>query len=335
MTAGSFSPASAIDFGRIGFGGAPIGGFRFDLTDDEGIAVVRAAAGAGVRYFDTSPYYGYGRSELLMGTALRGVPRDSFVISTKVGRVMAPLRPGETVEKWRPGGLPFKARFDYSRDGALRSLEQSHLRLGLATIDIALIHDCDVFTHGDPEPCYREALAGAWPALAELKRSGIIRATGVGLNEVEASMRFLRDTDIDLIMLAGRYTLLDQSGLDELLPLAQSKGVGILLAAPFNSGILATGSSHPASYDYAAAAPEIVERVRRIEAVCARHGVALQAAAVQFPLAHPAMRAVVPGATRPAEVQQNVAWMNTPIPADFWQELRSLRLLHPAAPVPA
>ena len=335
MTAGSSSPASAIDFGRIGFGGAPIGGFRFDLTDDEGIAVVRAAAGAGVRYFDTSPYYGYGRSELLMGTALRGVPRGSFVISTKVGRVMAPLRPGETVDKWRPGGLPFKARFDYSRDGALRSLEQSHLRLGLATIDIALIHDCDVFTHGDPEPYYREALAGAWPALAELKRSGIVRATGVGLNEVEASMRFLRDTDIDLIMLAGRYTLLDQSGLDELLPLAQSKGVGILLAAPFNSGILAAGSSHPASYDYAAAAPEIVERVRRIEAVCARHGVALQAAALQFPLAHPAMRAVVPGATRPAEVRQNVAWMNAPIPADFWQELRSLRLLHPAAPVPA
>ena len=331
MTAGT----PAIDFGRIGFGGAPIGGFRFALTDEEATGVARAAADAGVRYFDTSPYYGYGRSELVMGAALRGVPRESFVISTKVGRVMAPMRPGETVEKWRPGGLPFKARFDYSRDGALRSLEQSHLRLGLATIDIALIHDCDVFTHGDPEPFYREALAGAWPALAELKRQGVIRATGVGLNEVEASLRFLRDTDIDLIMLAGRYTLLDQSGLDELLPLAQAKGVGILLAAPFNSGILATGSSHPASYDYAAAKPEIVERVRRIEAVCARHGVALQAAALQFPLAHPALRAVVPGATKPAEVRQNVAWMNAPIPAAFWQELRSERLIRADAPVPA
>ncbi len=334
MTAGPPS-ASAIDFGRIGFGGAPIGGFRFALTDEEATGVARAAADAGVRYFDTSPYYGYGRSELVMGAALRGVPRESFVISTKVGRVMAPLRPGETVEKWRPGGLPFKARFDYSRDGALRSLEQSHLRLGLATIDIALIHDCDVFTHGDPEPFYREALAGAWPALAELKRQGVIRATGVGLNEVEASLRFLRDTDIDLIMLAGRYTLLDQGGLDELLPLAQAKGVGILLAAPFNSGILATGSGHPASYDYATARPEIVERVRRIEAVCARHGVALQAAALQFPLAHPAMRAVVPGATKPAEVRQNVAWMNAPIPAAFWQELRSESLIRPEAPVPA
>lgn len=325
----------AIDFGRIGFGGAPIGGFRFKLSDDEGTAVVGAAAEAGVRYFDTSPYYGYGRSELLMGAALRSLPRESFVISTKVGRVMAPLRPGEVVEKWRPGGLPFKARFDYTRDGALRSLEQSHLRLGLATIDIALIHDCDVFTHGDPEPCYREALAGAWPALAELKKSGVIRATGVGLNEVEASLRFLRDTDIDLIMLAGRYTLLDQGGLDELLPLAEAKGVGILLAAPFNSGILATGSGKPASYDYATAKPEVVERVRRIEAVCSRHGVALQAAALQFPLAHPAMRAVVPGATKPAEVRQNVAWMKAPIPADFWQELRSQGLIRPDAPVPA
>lgn len=323
-----------LDFGRIGFGGAPIGGFRFALSDDEGIAVARAAAEAGVRYFDTSPYYGYGRSELLFGAALRSVPRDSFLLSTKVGRVMAPIWPGESVEGWRRGGLPFRATFDYSRDGALRSLEQSHLRLGLATIDIALIHDCDVFTHGDPEPSYRQALAGAWPALAELKRQGVIRATGVGLNEVEASLRFLRDTDIDLIMLAGRYTLLDQSGLDELLPLAQAKGVGILLAAPFNSGILATGSGSPASYDYATAKPDIVERVRQIEAVCARHGVALQAAALQFPLAHPAMRAVVPGATRPAEVRQNVAWMNAPIPAGFWQELRGLRLIRPDAPVP-
>lgn len=323
-----------LDFGRIGFGGAPIGGFRFALSDDEGAAVVRAAAEAGVRYFDTSPYYGYGRSELLFGAGLRSVPRDSFLLSTKVGRVMAPIRPGESVEGWRRGGLPFRATFDYSRDGTLRSLEQSHLRLGLASIDIALIHDCDVFTHGDPEPSYRQALAGAWPALAELKRQGVIRATGVGLNEVEASLRFLRDTDIDLIMLAGRYTLLDQSGLDELLPLAQAKGVGILLAAPFNSGILATGSGSPASYDYAAAKPDIVERVRQIETVCARHGVALQAAALQFPLAHPAMRAVVPGATRPAEVRQNVAWMNAPIPAGFWQELRSLRLIRPEAPVP-
>lgn len=334
MTAAS-PPASAIDLGRIGFGGAPIGGFRFALTDEDATGVARAAAEAGVRYFDTSPYYGYGRSELVMGAALRSVPRDSFVLSTKVGRVMTPLRPGESVEKWRPGGLPFKARFDYTREGALRSLEQSHLRLGLATIDIALIHDCDVFTHGDPEPFYREALAGAWPALAELKASGVIRATGVGLNEVEASLRFLRDTDIDLIMLAGRYTLLDQSGLDELLPLAEAKGVGILLAAPFNSGILATGSQHPASYNYAAAAPEVVERVRQIETVCARHDVALQAAALQFPLAHPAMRAVVPGATKPAEVRQNVAWMNAPIPADFWQELRSLGLIRADAPVPA
>jgi D-threo-aldose 1-dehydrogenase len=326
-----------LDLGCIGLGGAPIGGFRFSRTDDEGVATVREGANAGIRYFDTSPQYGYGRSELLMGFALRGLPRASFVLSTKVGRVMKPLALGEQINGWRSGGLNFKERFDYTYEGAIRSLEQSYLRLGLSYIDIALIHDCDAFTHqasGATEQYYRHAVEGAWRALLELKKSGDLQAIGVGLNEVPAAIRFMTDTDIDYVMLAMRYTLIDQSALKTLLPLATRKNVSVLVAAPFNSGILATGTGRNASFDYAPAPAEVIQRVQQLERLCARYDIPLQAAALQFPLAHPAVQAVVPGAVSREQVVQNVKWLKTNIPHDFWQEVKSEGLIDPESPLP-
>jgi len=329
---------TAVKTSALGLGGAPIGGFRFALSDEQGAETVRAGYAAGLRYFDTSPYYGYGRSELLYGFALRSQPRDSFVLSTKVGRWMTPLREGEAVDGWRSGGLPFKATFDYSRDGALRSLEQSLLRLGMARIDIALIHDVDVWTHGsqaEADRRFKETMAGCYPALVELRRAGVIRAIGVGLNETAMGARFAREADIDCVMLAHRYTLLEQGALDELLPLCEKKGMSILLAAPLNTGILAIGAREGATYDYKPAPAAILEKVRRIEAVCRRPKVELAAAALQFPLAHPRLASIVAGAIKPSEVRENVVRMSAPIPRDLWQELKHEKLLAEAAPVPA
>ena len=327
-----------VEVSGLGLGGAPIGGFRFELSEGQGAETVSAAYAAGLRYFDTSPYYGYGRSELLFGHALRSLPRDSFVLSTKVGRWMTALRPGEAVEGWRSGGLPFKATFDYSRDGTLRSIEQSLLRLGLARIDIVLIHDVDVISQGsqaDADRRFKETMSGCYPALAELRRTGVIRAIGTGLNETAMTLRFAREADLDCVMLAGRYTLLEQGALDELMPLCERKGMSMLLAAPFNSGILAMGPREGATYDYKPAPPAVLDKVARIEAVCSRHGIDLPTAALQFPLAHPRLASVVAGATKPAEVQENVERMGRLIPADLWRELKHEGLLSAAAPVPA
>ena len=322
----------------LGLGGAPIGGFRFALSEQQGADTVSAGYEAGLRYFDTSPYYGYGRSELLYGHALRSRPRDSFVLSTKVGRWMAPIGEGETVAGWRSGGLPFKPTFDYSRDGTLRSIEQSLLRLGMSRIDVVLIHDVDVVSQGsqaEADRRFAETMAGCYPALVELRRAGVIRAIGTGLNETAMTLRFAREADLDCVMLAGRYTLLEQGALDELLPLCERKGMSMLLAAPFNSGILAVGASAGATYDYKPALPPVLDKVRRIEAVCRRHGVELPTAALQFPLGHPRLASIVAGATKPDEVRQNVARMAVPIPADLWRELKHEGLLAQAAPVPA
>ena len=328
---------TAVKTSALGFGGAPIGGFRYTLSEQQGADTVSAAFAAGLRYFDTSPYYGYGRSELLFGQALRGHPRDSFVLSTKVGRWMVPLAAGETVAGWRAGGLAFKPTFDYSRDGTLRSMEQSLLRLGLTRIDVVLIHDVDVVSQGsqaEADRRFQETMAGCYPALVELRSAGVIRAIGTGLNETAMTLRFAREADLDCVMLAGRYTLLEQGALDELLPLCERKGMSMLLAAPFNSGILAMGARAGASYDYKPAPPAITDKVTRIEAVCGRHGIELATAALQFPLAHPRLASIVAGATRPSEVAENVARMAVAIPRDLWRELKHEGLLAAAAPVP-
>lgn len=328
---------SRVEVTAMGFGGAPIGGFRFRIHPEEARGCVRTAYDAGLRYLDTSPVYGYGRSELVMGEVLRHVPRESFVLSTKVGRWMSPLRPGETVPGLRPHGLPFKPTFDYSRAGVRRSLEQSHLRTGLASFDIVFVHDVDLWTLRDPELLerhYRQAVEGAIPELCALRAEGVIGAVGVGLNEVATALRFARDSDIDAILLASRYTLLEQGALDELLPVCERKGIGVVIGGPYNTGILVTGPVPGAKWDYDSAPAWALEKAGRLEAVCARHGVPLPAAALQFPLAHPAVASVIPGATSREEVLQGVAWMRWPIPAALWQELRAAGLIDPRAPLP-
>jgi D-threo-aldose 1-dehydrogenase len=329
-----------LEVTELGLGGAPMGGFRATIPDSEAAALTDAAYAAGVRYFDTSPFYGYGRSELRMGAALREKPRDEYVLSTKVGRIMHAMGPGEKPPAdFRTNGLPgFAPKFDYSYDGVMRSLEHSYLRLGLAKIDIALIHDVDFWTIKDRavlDERFKTVMDSGFKALVELRKAGIIGAIGVGINEADTSLRFIQAGDFDCMLLAGRYTLLEQGALDELLPLCDRKGMSMLLAAPFNSGILAVGAREGATYDYKPASAPVLEKVRRIETVCARHGVELPTAALQFPLAHPRLASIVAGATKPDEVRQNVARMATAIPADLWRELKHEGLLAEAAPVPA
>lgn len=320
----------------LGLGCGPLGGFRRAVPEDEALGIVSVAYETGARLFDTSPLYGYGRSELRLGQVLRQLPRASFVVSTKVGRWLTPRRPGQAYPGLRPGGLDFVPTYDLSYDGVMRAIEQSHCRLGLATIDILLIHDVDAYTHGREgfETHYRAAIEGAWPALDELRRAGVIKALGIGVNEVEPCLRFARDADLDCILLAGRYTLLEQGALDQLLPLCVDEKIGVVVGGPFNSGILAQGGIAGATYNSRPAPAAVLERVRGIDAVCRRHGVALAAAALQFPLAHPAISAIIPGALSRAEALANAGALRVEIPAALWAELKHEGLLHPAAPVP-
>lgn len=330
---------TALEVTTLGFGAAPIGGFRASMPDRDAIAIVDEAWAQGVRLFDTSPFYGYGRSELRIGTALRDRPRDAFVLSTKIGRTLRPLRPGETPpEGLRKGGLPgFVPTFDYTYDGVMRSVEQSCLRLGIARIDVLLVHDVDFWTIGDKallEERFRTVMDSGYRALDELRRAGVVGAIGCGLNESDMCLRFARAGDFDCMLLAGRYTLLEQGALAELLPFCVQRGMSIILGGPFNSGILAGPVREDAWYDYAPAPAALLDRARRIEAVCTRHAVPLPAAALQFPLAHPAVASVIPGALAVEEVAQNAAHLRRAIPPALWAELRHEGLLDPAAPVP-
>jgi D-threo-aldose 1-dehydrogenase len=320
----------------IGFGSAPLGDLYEQLDDATAIATVEAAHAAGVTLFDTSPHYGNGLAEHRCGTVLRRSPRDSFVLSTKVGRVMAPRADAAAgVPNGFAGGLPHQARFDYSYDGTLRSFEQSLLRLGLDRVDILLIHDVDRFMHGREavEERFAEAMAGAYVALDRLRAEGVVKAIGVGLNDAEMCARFARAGDFDCMLLAGRYSLLEQPAR-EFLALAQEKAIGVLVGGVFNSGILATGSVPGARHNYRPAKPEVLERVGQIERVCAAHGVALADAALRFPLGHPAVASVVLGAVKPEEVARNVASLGRSIPAALWADLKSEGLLDAAAPTP-
>jgi len=329
---------SALTVTEIGFGSAPIGNFRFDTTDDDAHAALTAAWAAGGRLFDTSPYYGYGRAELRVGRFLQGVPRQDYVLSTKVGRWLRPLRPTDDVTSLRKGGLPFFPTLDYSYEGAMRSLEQSYLRLGLDRIDIALIHDVDAFTHGSDaaaQPHFDAAMAGAYRALDELRRNGQLGAIGAGVNDTRWCRRLVEAGDFDCMMLAGQYTLLEHSAQTlALLELCREKQVSLLMAGVFNSGILAAGSGSGAAYNYQAAPVAVVERLRQIESVAAAHAVPLAAAAIQFALAHPVVAAAVLGATSAGEVAANFAACRQPIPRGFWDSLRDAGLIDRSAPLP-
>lgn len=336
-------PTEKRKFGRVelevtqlGYGAAPIGNFLKPIGEEEAAAMVHAAWDAGVRYFDTAPLYGHGLSEVRLGAALRWYPRDDYVVSTKVGRLLkAAPRRSIDFTPW-VDALPNRIVYDYSYNGTMRSIEDSLQRLGIERIDIAFIHDVDVFTHGPQHQPgrFREAMDGAYFALDRLRAEGVVKAIGLGVNEWQVCHQALLERDVDAFLLAGRYTLLEQDSLDEFLPLCERRGAAIVIGGGLNSGILATGAVPGAKYNYAPAPEPILERVRRIEAVCRRHEVPLKAAALQFVCAHPAVPTHVPGTRTVAQLQDNVAMFSHPIPAAFWDELKREGLLRQDAPVP-
>ncbi len=323
---------------QLGFGGAPLGELYSKLPEETAQGTIAAAYGSGVRYFDTSPWYGHGLSEHRLGHFLRDQPRESFVLSTKVGRVYARPTGKESVDMslWA-GGLPFVPRFDYTYDGVMRSYEDSQQRLGLNRVDLLLIHDLDLQYHKTEEGverCMRELDEGGWKALDELKSAGEITGIGAGINHTGMVPRFLERFEVDFFLIAMPYTLIDQDPLEVELPGCVKKGVGIVVGSPLASGILATGAVEGAKYNYAPATVEILDKVCRIQSVCDRHEVPLAAAALQFPLGHPSVAAVIPGAVAPEEVRANVRMMQTDIPAGLWRELKAEGLLRADAPTP-
>ncbi|HUS98178.1 MAG TPA: aldo/keto reductase [Hyphomicrobiaceae bacterium] len=328
---------TGIEVTALGFGSAPLGDIYEILDDDAAIRTVERAADNGITLFDTAPLYGQGSAEHRVGTALRRQPQGSFVLSTKVGRILVPAPAGRIPTTRFVGGLSFDVVNDYSYDAAMRSHEHSLHRLGLPKVDILLIHDADAWGHGPVEgpKRYREAMEGAYRALEKLRAEGVIKAIGIGLNDPVYAANFLRDGDFDCLLMAGRYSLLEQPALAEVLPLASEKNVGVLLGGVFNSGILATGSGPDAKYNYLPAPPEILDKVARIEKVCASHHVPLPTAAMQFCLGHPAVSSLVLGAVKPSEVERNCAAAASPIPTALWSDLKSEGLLDPAAPTPA
>jgi D-threo-aldose 1-dehydrogenase len=333
-----FEPTERLPLGRtglrvtrLGFGGASIGGLFSAVSDEDAVATVEHAWELGIRTFDVAPLYGFGAAERRMGVGLRGRPRDEFVLETKVGRLVRPLDtlPADAdvddqnanYARSEPVGLVF----DYSADGVRRSIEESLQRLGLDRIDIALIHD--------PDDHWEAAIDGAWPALARMRDEGTIRAVGAGMNQSAMLARFAREGDFDVFLLAGRYTLLDQEALGELLPLCVERGVAVFVGGVMNSGVLA--DPRPGSrFNYQPAPAAVVERARRLAAVCERQGVPLRAAAIQFPLAHPAVRSLIAGVRRIDHLDEYPELMRLPIPDDLWAELRAEGLISPEAPVP-
>jgi D-threo-aldose 1-dehydrogenase len=326
-----------LDVTVLGFGSAPLGDIYEVLDDAKAIATVEAAAEAGVTLFDTAPLYGQGSAEHRVGTALRRRPAGSFVLSTKVGRLLTPAPAGRTKTTRYVGGLSFNVVHDYSYDGTMRSHEQSLQRLGLPKVDILLIHDADAWSHGPEEgpKRYREAMSGAYRALEKLRAEKVIKGIGIGVNDPVYAARYLREGDFDCLLLAGRYSLLEQPALQEVLPIAAQKNVGVMLGGVFNSGILATGAIAGAKYNYTPAPPDILDRVRKIERVCAGHGVPLPVAAMHFSLAGPAVSSLVLGSVTPDEVKRNVAAVSAAVPAALWADLKAEGLLEASVPTPA
>jgi D-threo-aldose 1-dehydrogenase len=326
---------TGLEVSALGFGTAPLGDLYSKLDDGTAIAAVERALALGVNLIDTSPLYGHGLAEHRCGAAIRRVPRDQIVVCTKVGRWMDPSH-GRGDGSGFVGGQPHRAVIDYSYDGTLRSVEQSLLRLGTDRIELLLIHDVDIWTHGAEavEDRFREAMAGAYVALDRLRGEGVIKGIGIGVNEAEMCVRFAQAGSFDTMLLAGRYSLLEQPALKQFLPLALQQGMGVLLGGVFNSGILATGAVPGAKYNYQDAPAEILAKVTRIQRVCDAHGVALPTAALHFALGHPAVASVVLGAQSPQEVERNVAALSSVVPAALWSDLKAEHLLDADAPVP-
>ncbi|WP_050605458.1 aldo/keto reductase [Ruegeria sp. 6PALISEP08] len=323
---------------RMGFGGAPLGNLYRTVSDEDAQAALQAAYDAGIRFFDTAPQYGLGRSEHRFGEAITRFGRENIQLSTKIGRLLLDCKPHEVTPEAFVDVPQKRIVFDYTYDGVMRSHEASRARLGVSNVDILLVHDVCVFSQGSQEMSdakVRELFdGGGYRALVELREAGEIAAIGAGVNEWQVCEKLLGMGDFDGFLLAGRYTLLEQEALDSFLPLCQKRDVGIILGGPYNSGILATGAVPGAKYNYADAPEDILDRVRKIEDVCTAHDTPLIAAALQFVLGHPCVKTVVPGAVSAAEVQANVALLDRDIPMALWSDLRAEGLIRPEAPLP-
>ncbi|CAN5803699.1 aldo/keto reductase [soil metagenome] len=328
---------TALEVTELGFGGASIGELFVRVSESDAAATLAAAWQAGVRYFDTAPWYGRGLSELRTGAGLRDHPRSDYALSTKVGRWLRPSTADDFDGSPWLGGLPNEVVFDYTYDGIMRSVEGSRLRLGISRFDVAWIHDLDRLYFDQPtiESHFRDLAASGWRALEELRASGQIGAIGAGINDLGLMPRFLDIGDIDAFLVAMPYTLLDQEVLAAEFPACVERGVGFVIGAVFASGILAKGPVPGAKYAYAEPSVEVVEKTRRIAAVCERHAVPLAAAALQFPLGHPSVASVIPGASSPAQQARNVEAFQADIPDELWAELKHERLLREDAPVPS
>jgi D-threo-aldose 1-dehydrogenase len=325
----------ALEFTALGFGSAPLGNYLRPLTEEECDATLASAWDAGIRYFDTAPLYGLGLSEMRVGRLLSRRRRQDFILSTKVGRLLEPCAKEEVNGIFFVETPQVRFIYDYSYDGVMRSYEASLKRLGLDRVEILYVHDICGLVHGGREASearIRELMdTGGWRALTELRAAGEVQAIGCGVNEWEPCARLLELADPDLFLLAGRYTLLEQAPLDTLFPQCEKKGVGIVVGGPYNSGILAGGTT----WNYAAAPPDVVARADALKAVCRSHGVSLPAAALQFVLAHPLTVSVIPGGQTVQETKQNAAVLDERIPPAFWQELKDRQLLHARAPTPS
>ena len=316
--------ATGLQVTRLGLGGVALSGAppatdpEQSTSEAEATQLIHRCLDLGVNYFDTAPMYGVGHSERRYGQVLRGVERERYVLSTKVGRVLDPVAPGSTEMAWS---------FDFSRQGAMRSFETSLERLGLDDVDILYIHD--------PDNHYRQALTQTVPLLMELRAQGRVKAIGAGMNQWEMELQFAKEGMFDCFLLAGRYTLLDQTALSEFLPYCVERHISVVAGGPYNSGILAVGPREGATFNYRAAPPEMMDKAQAIQAVCERHQVPLRAAALQFILAHPALASVIPGARSVSEVEENVQLIEHPIPTAFWAELKQEKLIAEAAPTPS
>ena len=306
---------------ELGFGGAPIGAVGDRVSNEQADSILRSAWDKGVRYFDTAPLYGHGLSEKRLGATLSTLPRDEFALSSKIGRLLVPVDEGERYEGMRDSEN-VAIQFDYSADAVRKSLEASLERLGLDRIDILLCHDIDVWTHEDAQPgIYEAAASGALPAMHRLREEGVVRAIGLGVNESAVCTRVMKEFDPDCFLLAGRFTLLEQEPLDEMLPLCIEKNVSVIIGGPYNSGLLTNIERRRATYDYKPVSDELWEQTLKIRRVCESHDVDIRAAALQYPLRHEAVAAVIPGMWSLEEVDANFDLIQRELPDSLWSDL--------------
>lgn len=321
-----------VPIGHLGMGGAPLGNLFDRVSESDAQATLAGAWGVGIRHFDTAPHYGAGLSEHRFGDALRDRPRSEYTLSTKVGRRLTAVPSVPEQDNGFVGALSFKRDLDYSATGARRSIEDSLQRLGLPSIDVVYIHDVsEDWLGADWKKHFADAMAGAARELTAMRQEGAIKAWGLGVNRVEPCIAALDAADPDLFLVAGRYTLLDHTALDTLFPLCVNKGVHVVIGGPYNSGLLAGGET----FNYEKAPADLVARARAIETVCARHGVSLKSAALQFCAAHPVVAAIIPGAKNAAEVTENAAMFERKVPVAVWTELKRDGLIPDHAPTPA